>query len=251
MQQTTRACRQCGGALPTQKGRGRPRVECDECRRTRQTRRSQQPRRSHQRCPRCSAVFLPSRSRQIYCTVQCRQAHARERRLGPKQCAGCGVALKRGRWVRYCEACRPRLVQERRIRHGLCGTCEQPLTGGQQRYCSRLCKEKAHSRRRSENRERRVKPDPTRGNRRDEWRYRRIMLLDPCAYCGQPAAEIDHIEPRAKKGSNGWENSAGICRSCNMAKLDDSLLAHMLRGRINREITMLEEEKAALPGARN
>ena len=43
-----------------------------------------------------------------------------------------------------------------------------------------------------------------------------------CAYCGGEFEGIDltrdHVHPRARGGSNAWENSVTSCKSCNMRK---------------------------------
>lgn len=61
--------------------------------------------------------------------------------------------------------------------------------------------------------------------------YAAILRVDPCAYCGQPAGTIDHIEPirrpeQLPKGHslNRWENLTAACQSCNASKRTRSLL---------------------------
>ena len=43
-----------------------------------------------------------------------------------------------------------------------------------------------------------------------------------CAYCGSEFEgkdlTRDHVHPRARGGSNAWENSVSACKSCNMRK---------------------------------
>lgn len=43
-----------------------------------------------------------------------------------------------------------------------------------------------------------------------------------CAYCGDKFESHDltrdHVHPRARGGSNAWENSVTACKSCNMKK---------------------------------
>lgn len=51
-----------------------------------------------------------------------------------------------------------------------------------------------------------------------------IVLNDPCAYCGEPAVELDHIQPVSLGGDGLWENLSAACRSCNARKNDQSLL---------------------------
>lgn len=57
--------------------------------------------------------------------------------------------------------------------------------------------------------------------------YRRSFLLDPCAYCGAPSTQLDHITPRSRGGDDAWDNRAGTCASCNGRKQDVPLLVWM------------------------
>ncbi len=43
---------------------------------------------------------------------------------------------------------------------------------------------------------------------------------DPCKYCGNPAKEIDHIQPLSKGGEHKFENMQLICERCNRTKHD-------------------------------
>lgn len=56
-----------------------------------------------------------------------------------------------------------------------------------------------------------------------------VLLKDPCAYCGGPAMEIDHIVPISDGGTSQIDNLAPACRSCNAAKNDLSLLSFLLQ----------------------
>jgi hypothetical protein len=53
------------------------------------------------------------------------------------------------------------------------------------------------------------------------------MRFDPCAYCGAPSTQLDHIEPKSQGGSDSWENRAGTCASCNGRKQDVPMLLWM------------------------
>lgn len=55
-----------------------------------------------------------------------------------------------------------------------------------------------------------------------------VLLADPCPYCGERAAEIDHIEPLALNGGVEWDNLTGACQSCNRRKNDRRSLIFML-----------------------
>src|SRR3954452_5055100 len=41
-----------------------------------------------------------------------------------------------------------------------------------------------------------------------------------CAYCGRRADTIDHVIPRSRGGTHGWDNCVAACRSCNSRKAD-------------------------------
>lgn len=62
-----------------------------------------------------------------------------------------------------------------------------------------------------------------------------VVRNDPCSYCGAPADELDHIEPRARGGEDGWENLAAVCDRCNQSKGARSLLTFLLNR--NRPLT--------------
>lgn len=58
--------------------------------------------------------------------------------------------------------------------------------------------------------------------------YAEIIEHDPCAYCGDKAGTIDHIEPVVRGGSNSWTNLAAACKSCNSRKAARPLLIALL-----------------------
>lgn len=55
--------------------------------------------------------------------------------------------------------------------------------------------------------------------------YRRVLQGDPCSYCGEPVAHIDHIQAG---GGNDWSNLTGACERCNARKSDVPLLFALL-----------------------
>lgn len=130
-----------------------------------------------------------------------------------------------------------------------CAHCRRPIqptnTAGRPRLCcSRSCKEKLKQwRRRHVRNLMRHASSPT---QRDCADYKRAMMADPCAHCGNRAQALDHITPRVLDGPHGWENLAGTCHVCNSSKNDRSLLAFMLRRRIDDELVGLTRERALL-----
>lgn len=63
----------------------------------------------------------------------------------------------------------------------------------------------------------------------DAREYVTMILNDPCAYCGAPATEIDHIDPVNGGGTGEWTNLTPSCRSCNASKHDKPLLRFLSR----------------------
>ncbi len=47
-----------------------------------------------------------------------------------------------------------------------------------------------------------------------------------CQYCRAPADSLDHVVPKARGGTNTWENVVACCRRCNVRK--GSLLPHQV-----------------------
>lgn len=58
---------------------------------------------------------------------------------------------------------------------------------------------------------------------------RAALRRDPCAYCGAPQEELDHIIPRARGGSDKTSNLTAACSHCNREKLATSLLTYLAR----------------------
>lgn len=88
----------------------------------------------------------------------------------------------------------------------------------------------------------RVQADVRRGGG-DSFEYVGIIGSDPCAYCGGPASEVDHIRPVAHGGSGVWTNLAPACRSCNASKNGTELLQFLLRRRAQASPSKLPEAK--------
>lgn len=74
-------------------------------------------------------------------------------------------------------------------------------------------------------------PDSERGNRHrrgygtawDKLRLQKLAdqpLCEPCKRVGRvtAATAVDHIKPKAKGGTDDWDNLQSICESCHKAK---------------------------------
>lgn len=73
----------------------------------------------------------------------------------------------------------------------------------------------------------------------------RILKRDPCGLCGALPGEVqavDHIVPRSRGGASNWENYSALCRACNSAKNNLSLLEVMRRRMVARELVPLLRE---------
>lgn len=62
------------------------------------------------------------------------------------------------------------------------------------------------------------------GKNKESAIYARILYADPCSYCGDRSASLDHIQAVSQGGGNGCENLTGACMRCNAAKQDKPLL---------------------------
>lgn len=86
--------------------------------------------------------------------------------------------------------------------------------------------------------------------------WARIVLLDPCVYCGMRPAEgrkntLEHVVPIASGGGPDWTNLAGACKRCNQAKGDTPLVLFLLgRERYRREVMARRGELARPPVSR-
>lgn len=56
-----------------------------------------------------------------------------------------------------------------------------------------------------------------------------ITHNDPCAYCGGPADNTDHVVPISEIGmkANRWDNLTACCTQCNRAKWTKPLLQYL------------------------
>ena len=49
-------------------------------------------------------------------------------------------------------------------------------------------------------------------------RRRALVVGHPCARCGEPATELDHIIALARGGTEAWSNLQPLCRACHRRK---------------------------------
>jgi hypothetical protein len=87
---------------------------------------------------------------------------------------------------------------------------------------------------------------PERVTDADLGRYYTAVARDPCAYCGQPSDEADHIDPASRGGSNGWQNLTASCSSCNRSKRTALLIPFLLRREFDYELARITQQRDAL-----
>ena len=96
-------CQRCGGALPRQVGRGRPRVKCLPCSVEVAARAAMAVAQRVCRC--CGARFMPARNSQKFCSEHCQRrsepSRLRTSRWG-QTCLGCGKTMS-GRARKFCD----------------------------------------------------------------------------------------------------------------------------------------------------
>jgi 5-methylcytosine-specific restriction endonuclease McrA len=69
----------------------------------------------------------------------------------------------------------------------------------------------------------------TRGYHKRDPEMARVLLADPCSYCGGPGGEIDHIDAWSLTADASWTNLTAACRTCNASKNATPLLRFLLR----------------------
>lgn len=62
------------------------------------------------------------------------------------------------------------------------------------------------------------------GHSEDEWRRLLWRYCGVCAYCGELAAERDHVIPVSRGGTDFIGNILPACRACNASKSDRLLI---------------------------
>lgn len=77
-------------------------------------------------------------------------------------------------------------------------------------------------------RRRAVLLDAPQGDPEETLEYAKVLLNDPCVYCGAPTEAVDHIQPLTRGGSHAWDNLTASCKSCNSRKHNKDLLTFLL-----------------------
>lgn len=191
------------------------------------------------RCAVCRVAFRPRDPGHILCSRQCKALRQRTDRCRTR---GHRYRLKIVYWkpprsLRYRKVVRVGPVcwlysektrqnkgillgsPARVFQSGPCAQCGEQFTSQLRndklrKYCSKRCEKAAHKRHKK-----------FRGETR---KFIPVLLADPCAYCGAPSAEIEHIVPRARGGEDTWDNLTGACPTCNSRKSAKSLLNFLL-----------------------
>lgn len=66
--------------------------------------------------------------------------------------------------------------------------------------------------------------------------YKRVILNDPCVYCGGPESNgRDHIWARSKGGKDNWRNRAPACHACDHWKGSKKLLVFLVTNQDRRD----------------
>lgn len=76
--------------------------------------------------------------------------------------------------------------------------------------------------------------------------WKRVLMRDPCSYCGGPSDTVDHIVPRISDGEDDSGNLTGACASCNSSKWVRPLLRHFLVRLVESDIAPLLDERATV-----
>lgn len=167
-------------------------------------------------CEQCGTDYKPGSKAAKYCSKACSRKAAKAREESwVQQCSGCGVTFRGRRLQSFCTQA--------------CSAKHNGRHGGRPSATARPPR-----------REVRTTLPPT------QRQYANALLADPCAYCGGPAATIDHIEPASRGGADEWENFAPACKACNTSKMTSPLLAFLLRRRVDAEMRALDAERDVL-----
>jgi hypothetical protein len=86
------------------------------------------------------------------------------------------------------------------------------------------------------------------GNKMSEG-YKKILLRDPCVYCGAKPTGLDHITPESKNGPNNWQNRAPACKTCDQKK-GSQLLLHFLHRQTGTVASIINHVVDTIPLAK-
>lgn len=183
-------------------------------------------------CDHCGNGFKPNAPHQRFCSSQCRSdAHNQARAVPTVEhaCRECRQTFVGVAHARYCSPeCRTRWRRKHRptIYELTCAHCGTDFTAHSKPkakpYCSDECIAAARST------ADRCEHGFTSGcpacafidRTARPCGWRRVVRLDPCAFCGsRPANGLDHIDPRVSD-RNDPGNWTGCCKRCNETKRD-------------------------------
>ena len=97
------------------------------------------------------------------------------------------------------------------VRHGVCVVCGGELYRVDYRFCLGCRLDYGFGVLREQQGQKR-----TTTGRHTNWR--RVLLRDPCAYCGAPCETLDHVVPICLGGAQGGVNVTACCTRCNRLK---------------------------------
>jgi 5-methylcytosine-specific restriction endonuclease McrA len=152
-----------------------------------------------------------------YCCVECRR-RAQYARSYFAECAICGKALAPGRQrKKYCSEKCYRVKRASYVDGQRQWAREAYITNKYGFRDRRIASAKQHGRHAFK------KSDS------ETRRFARVVLRDPCVYCGERGGTLDHIEPTSLGGANHWSNMASACALCNSSKRHTRLLLYLAK----------------------
>lgn len=189
-------------------------------------------------CGTCTASFVKTRSRQLYCSESCkREALNASRRVRPTtaDCLQCGAAFSGRSDKRFCsERCvRSAWLDaetnraDRNLRRLTLARMNRPATPA--RPVRQRTPVQEHRELWRRNNRFRVAANSERSRAKqlgveavdftfDELRARFSMWGMRCWMCGVPATSIDHVKPLAANGPHMLSNLRPACKLCNSSK---------------------------------
>jgi 5-methylcytosine-specific restriction endonuclease McrA len=77
----------------------------------------------------------------------------------------------------------------------------------------------------------------TQGPVESRFNYRRVLLKEPCVYCGNLQSDgMDHIVPKSQGGKDGWYNRAPACWKCDKGKSASPMLVFLVEHTERRKL---------------